>query len=337
MKKIVSIAIAACIALVFFSCDKGSKGKKTFLPNVTGAAGEVVVVLDKAVWEESIGKMYNDILREEFPMLPQSESIFDVVMIPPTAFTDIFKSHRNIVITKVGSEFAQAQIVLQRDVWAAPQTVLNIVGPTYPAIAKMLNDEKDRFVQLLEQAERDRVVQNAIRYEEKGLRKLLEKKFDISLNFPKGYQLRLDTTDFVWISHETPDISQGIFIYQYPYTDENTFTLNYLVEKRNSFVNKYVPGPTEGSYMITETLIAPIFQPLMYKNRYFGQLRGLWDVQMHPMGGPFVSYTTVDEERNRVITVEGYIYAPRFNKRNYVRQLEALLLTFSLGSENAKE
>jgi hypothetical protein len=334
MKKNVIIVISLLFFLPFISCDKGTRGKKTLLPNVTGAAGEVIVVLNKSVWEESIGNAYNEILRQEFPMIPQSEPIFDVVMIPPNAFTEIFKSHRNIVITKVGSEFEKAQIVTQRDVWAAPQTILNVVGPTYPAIAKMLYEERDRFVQLLEQAERDRVVNNAIRYETKGLRMLLEKKFEISLYFPKGYQLKVDTTDFVWISYETPDISQGVFVYQYPYTDDQTFTADYLVEKRNSFVNKYVPGPTAKSYMITETIISPVFQPFMYKDRYFGQLRGLWDVYAHPMGGPFVSLTTIDEAQNRVITIEGYVYAPRFNKRNYVRQLEALLLTFALKPES---
>jgi len=333
MKNNILIIITLILLLPFISCEKGTRGKRTLLTNVTGAAGEVVVVLNKSVWEESIGETFNEILKQEFPMIPQSEPIFDLVMIPPNAFTEIFKSHRNIVLTKVGDEFEKAKIVTQRDVWAAPQTVLNVVGPSYPAITKLLNDERERFVQLLEQAERDRVVNNAIRYEAKELRMLLEKKFGISLFFPKGYQLRVDSTDFVWISHETPDISQGVFIYQYPYTDENTFTADYLVNQRNSFVNRFVPGPTAGSYMVTETIIPPTFKPLMYKDRYFGQLRGLWDVQSHPMGGPFISLTTIDEAKNRVITVEGYVYAPRFHKRNYVRQVEALLLTFSLVSE----
>ncbi len=161
---------------------------------------------------------------------------------------------------------------------------------------------------------------------------MLNEKFDISMFFPKGYSLNLDTTDFVWISYETPSVSQGIFIYEYPYTDENTFTQEYLVEKRNFYTKKYVPGPTQGSYMITATAFPPSFKSLMYKERYFGQLRGLWDVYGHPMGGPFISLTTIDEERNRVITVDGYVYAPRFNKRNYMRQVEALLYTFTLGS-----
>jgi hypothetical protein len=86
--------------------------------------------------------------------------------------------------------------------------------------------------------------------------------------------------------------------------------------------------------MVTESIIPPSFKPLMFKGRYFGQLRGLWDVYSHPMGGPFISLTTIDEERNRVITVEGYVYAPRFKKRNYLRQVEALLLTLTLLDES---
>ncbi|PKP39164.1 MAG: DUF4837 domain-containing protein [Bacteroidetes bacterium HGW-Bacteroidetes-15] len=334
MKKLTLILLGIALLSLNYSCDKGTKGSRTLLPNVTGAAGEVVVVLSNSVIEESIGKTFKEILEEEYPMIPQSEPLFNVVMIPTSGFSDIFKTHRNVIIVKVDSEYEKAQIIPQRDVWAAPQTLLNIVGPTYPAIEELIKNDTDRLIQLLEQAERDRIVQNAIKFEAEGLRTLLDEKFDISMYFPKGYKIILDTTDFVWISYETPSTSQGIFVYQYPYTDVNTFTKEYLVDKRNSYLKNYVPGPTQGSYMITESVIPPSFKPLMFKGRYFGQLRGLWDVYSHPMGGPFISLTTIDEESNRVLTVEGYVYAPRFNKRNYLRQVEALLLTLTVNEKN---
>jgi hypothetical protein len=330
MKKLMLLILGLLATLSFSSCDKGTKGSRTLLPNVSGSAGEVVVVLHSGVIKESLGQTFRSIFEEEYPMLPQSEPIFNLILIPPTSFSDLFKNHRNIVLVKVGSEYEKVQIVPQRDVWAAPQTVLNLVGPNFPAIEKLIIDERERLVQLIEQAERDRIVQNAIKYEAENLRLLVEKKFNFSMNFPKGYVLKKDTTDFVWISYETPTTSQGIFIYEYPYTDNNTFTQEYLVEKRNSYLKKYVPGPNSGTYMITETLIPPLFTPLMFKDRYFGQLRGLWDVHAHPMGGPFISLTTIDEQRQRVITVEGYVYAPKYKKRNYLRQVEALLLTFNM-------
>ena len=85
--------------------------------------------------------------------------------------------------------------------------------------------------------------------------------------------------------------------------------------------------------MTTFTEIPPEYSPIEYKDRYFGRLRGLWDVHAHAMGGPFISLTTIDEATQRVITVEGYVYAPCFKKRNYLRQVEALLYTFKVNEK----
>lgn len=337
MKKTLLFAFAIAFILLNHSCDRGTQGRKSMLPNVTGAAGEVVVVMNSSVIKDSIAKTLKTILEEEFPMIPQSEPLFDAILIPSSGFSDVFRSHRNIIIVKVDDNFKEAKITTQRDVWASPQTVLNLTGPTYPTIEKMLEEEKDRLIQLLEQAERDRVVQNAKKFEAEGIRAFLEKSFGISVSFPKGYKLILDTTNFAWITYETPSTSQGIFVYEYPYTETNTFTTDYLVEQRNSFINKFVPGPTQNSYMSTETIIPPVLSSLMYKGRYFGQLRGLWTVIGHPMGGPFISLTTIDEANNRVVTVEGYVFAPRLNKRNYVRQVEALLLSIEFPGTEEKE
>ena len=48
------------------------------------------------------------------------------------------------------------------------------------------------------------------------------------------------------------------------------------------------------------------------------------------MGGPFISHTLDDSIRHRVITVEGFVYAPEMKKRNLMRQLEAVLYTLKV-------
>ena len=45
------------------------------------------------------------------------------------------------------------------------------------------------------------------------------------------------------------------------------------------------------------------------------------------MGGPFVSLTQYDEQRGRIVTVDGYVYAGKKDKRNYMRQIEAIIST----------
>ena len=48
------------------------------------------------------------------------------------------------------------------------------------------------------------------------------------------------------------------------------------------------------------------------------------------MGGPFVSHAQLDEARQRVIVVEGFVYAPETDKRNFLRRIEAALFTLEL-------
>ena len=125
-------------------------------------------------------------------------------------------------------------------------------------------------------------------------------------------------------------------IYYYPYTDTNTFTPEYLIRKRNEFLHRYVPGPTKGSYMTTESQYPVIFREMAKDGDYLVELRGLWKLEKAFMGGPFISYTFVDEQHNRVVTIMGYVYNPSQDKRDLVRQVEAILYTFQY-PEQAKE
>jgi hypothetical protein len=325
------LAIAAL--LLAGGCKEGKKGNN-LLPNPLGKAGEVMVVLDvKGGDVDTLWNTLKSTLSEEFPYLPQPQPKFDIIKLPPQNFNSV-RAYRNIIFINIDAKtYPESKILLRYDVWASPQLVMTLVGPTPLVLANYIKKEKDRFVGILEQAERDRQMKLDARYPDQRLELLVQQKFNISLTIPNGYKLNRKTDDFVWMSRETPFTSQGIFVYSYPYTSDSTFTAKYLIGKRDFFTKKYVPGPSNGSYMITGHFYEPQMTPLMFKGRYFAMLRGLWEVQNDFMGGPFVSLTSLDQKRNRVITVGGYVYAPKDEKRNMIRQLEAIL--FSLTDSSA--
>ena len=66
-------------------------------------------------------------------------------------------------------------------------------------------------------------------------------------------------------------------------------------------------------------------------------MRGLWRVVGDMMGGPFVSHIRLDEENNRVVVAEGFVYAPETNKGNFIRRIEAALFTLKLPGEFEQE
>jgi hypothetical protein len=153
-----------------------------------------------------------------------------------------------------------------------------------------------------------------------------------------GFNVTTQGKDFSWVRYETPEISQGILIYTFPYTSDSAFTLNYLLNKRDSFLRVNVPGPTKGSYMITERRVPVVFQVTRHNGNYAADLRGLWTVENDFMGGPFIMLAELDVSQQRVVVADGYVYAPSKNKRNLTRQVEAMVysLTFKDQEKNDK-
>ena len=144
----------------------------------------------------------------------------------------------------------------------------------------------------------------------------------------------------VWISQEYPAASKGFFIYKYPYEGKESLTAEALVKARNRFAQR-IPGPVDGSYMITVDKIAdesgteyvpykPDHRAIRIGERPWIEMVGLWDVENYFMGGPFVSYTTVNKLTNEVVTIDCYVYYPtaynkRPEKRNKLRALQHLV------------
>lgn len=307
--------------------------REPMLPNITGKAGEVVVVAGGNQWENEVGQIFRETLGADVEVLPQSEPMFNLVNIPWPSFTNIFKTHRNLVLISINTGESKAKMIVRRNVWAKPQTAIEIIAPSDTSLVSFLRSQTDRISDHFLIAERNRITDNYRRYEKSEISQSLLKNHQLSLIFPAGYTLNVDSGNFVWISNETPATSQGVLVYYYDYSDPETFTPENLLQKRNSLLQRNIPGPIKNSYMTTEMAVSVVFSEFLMKDKYYAELRGLWRVENDFMGGPFVSLSTLDEKRNRVITVEGYVYAPNTSKRNLLRQVEAILYTLEIFNE----
>ena len=104
MKRIIrNLALVCAAVLALASCNE-QKTRKALLPNITGTAGEVIVVIGQNDWEGSVGTVLRDSLSREFPQLPQREPMFNLVNVPQAAFTSMFQVHRNIIVINISSE-----------------------------------------------------------------------------------------------------------------------------------------------------------------------------------------------------------------------------------------
>jgi hypothetical protein len=328
MKKIFILSLITVIVFTI-SCDN-KKTRTALLPSVSGKAGEVVIVMKEKYKEGKIGKNFKKLFSQEVYGLPQSEPILNLFFFNHKAFTRILKLHRNIIMTQISPNIKQAKISFRKNVWAHPQIFISIVAPNEAEFEKLFNKNKDKLLRSFVVGERQRIINNYKKYEEKSLCKLIRDKQHISLSVPKGYAMRTDTSNFMWVSHETPQISQGLFIYSYNINDSIALNIKFLIHVRDSVLKQNVAGPLTNTYMITEQILPPEFKEFYLNGKYTAQVRGLWKVEKDFMGGPFISFSRFDMKRNRIVTVDGYVYAPKFDKRNYLRQVEGILYTMDI-------
>jgi len=317
---------------VFFLAGYGCKvnNSNTLKPKISGSAGEVLVVAPDELWNGPAGDTLRRLFSQEVPYLPQPEPVFSVLHVTPGQFDKMFHTHRNILFMKTGSQYKKPRISVGHDRWASPQLLIDVEAPNAASMARAIHQGGASLVKTINDMERKRIIEYYRHYLATKVCKKIQQKFYLTLDIPKGYSLDVDTTDFAWIASETPRTSQGILIYTYPYTTDKIFNADSLSAIRDRFLKKYVHGRIEGTYMATETLIPPEFRAFERDGQYFAELRGLWKLENGFMGGPFVSLTTVDKSRGRVVTVEGFVYAPGEKKREYMRQVESILYTLKI-------
>ncbi len=333
MKSRLIVSLLLLSVLLFTNCKNSVNN--TTLSNITGRAGELIIVINKDIWEGETGDFIYDYLSQPQVGLPQNEPIFTVTNIPPEAFKDIFKTTRNLIITDIGSQVEKNEIVFKNNVYAFPQAVVYFYAKDRLHLKHLFDENKDKITGFFIKAERDRLLLNYEKYSEKDVSKKTKERFGLNINVPAGFVVAEDNNDFMWIRYEANDVSQSILIYSYPYESDSTFTEDYLVIKRNLITRNNVPGPTDGSFMLVEPSVPLLFNTFQKDGNYAAELRGLWKIENDFMGGPFVNLSIIDLLKKRVVCVDGFVYAPAKDKRNLLRQVEAMI--YSVEFDNQKD
>src|SRR5690606_36975905 len=97
---------------------------------------------------------------------------------------------------------------------------------------------------------------------------VLNEKFGVTMKVAPGFLITEEKKDFLWLRYETPEISQGIILYTFPYVSDSAFMVDYQLKIRDSMLRANVPGPTEGSFMATERRIEQISNFLEHNGNY---------------------------------------------------------------------
>jgi len=346
--------IIVLFSLVLIACS-GSDFDKRLLVKAAGKPGEIILVMDSIQWKGELGTAMRRALNTEVPGLGRPEPLFLVRYIEPTLFNSVLNKTKNIILvatldskTKGGSvvrnfmspnyiqENPDKFVISQKDIYASDQEVLYLFSASAGELADRIDNNQSLIRNFFNQKEKERLLQSMyVAKERTGFSSKMKEEHGFDLRIPNGYRLEANQPNFVWF-RSPGEIDKNIFVYQTQYTNESVFENRNIISLRNEVAGENIfEDPADpSSFVTTDTInISSVFRLVKFNEKFSKEVRGIWKTNNLSMGGPFLGYVFVDEANNILYYIEGFVIAPGKNKREPLRELEAILSTFRTISE----
>ncbi len=318
-----------------------------------GRINQVLVISDSSLWKGMAGDTFFYYFTAPYILLPQPEPIFDIIHMTPEALSDqpVKKEFRTIIFladlndeNSLTSRVVRADLggekiaeiknekgyntTIGQDKWARSQLLFYISGfgeekliknitNNFPAIARKINEKDSETVKATAyQAGRN-----------PDLEADLMANFGIRMQVPGGFRrARFDkNNNIMWLRSDDREIIANILVTKIPYTDKNQLTKEGIKNLRNQ-IGKIITTRQPNSYMRINDVDLPLFvEKKQVNNTYTVQARGVWDIVNDFMGGPFISNLMLNPTTNELVLVDGFIYAPSKDKRNYMQEIELVI------------
>lgn len=323
MMKKTCILLFSILLLISCKSEKDSKNSDDrILSDSSGNINTLAVVIDSNLWEGKVGEALRTHFAAPVEGLPQEEPLFSLSQIPPKAFSGFVRNNR--IFLKV-QEGKNKGMKLLSDEFARPQTGIVIQGPDEAAIIDIIDSKADDIVKKFKQTElkeKQRRIGKSLMKDEK-----LHEKLGVELKFPTAYRYAKEDDNFLWIRKEIPKGNMEILVYEVPMSkiDNDSAVVANIIKMRDSIGQAQIPGPVEGSFMITEEAYAPYLFESKIDGKFAYETRGTWEVKNAFMAGPFINYAVKDEANNRYVILEGFVFSPSTGKRDNVFELDAIL------------
>jgi hypothetical protein len=293
----------AILILLLSSCSEGDKT----LPHSTGANSEVIFVVADVLWESQIKDLVSNSFGSSIQGLNQNETAFRVVQVNHSEFKSILKTHKNIVI--IAKDVMQSS---QQNKWAYNQLVSQL---NWQENTKETQIYLNKLKVIYEQKELKAIRKSFAKISQKNNEELLNNNFGIEVIIPKEYKVIYNSDSIFWATFNPPKSEEIKNILSFSFTPYSINLQEEVLQKTDSVFAKYLEGEKIGSFVRIEPQYPPYYNDNIY--------RGLWKLEKGFMGGPFLIKTYFIE--NKVVVNVGLIFAPHSRKRNFIKELEAIL------------
>ncbi len=353
------LAAAVLLAVVLVGCEGD------YRPRAIGKEGEVTVVVDSSHWTGPVGDTFRETVTPWINTLPQPERYFEIrhLELSSERVYDSIQDLKNVVVIaplsdstneanflrrRLSDEARQAvmdgqiAVVSKPNLWRRSQRVYFVTAATPEDLVTALKQRGDSIRSTFKKATLARMEREM--YDDArqfALEDTLMNRHGFAVNVQHDFQLAIDTTTassgFVWLRRLLAKTRREFFVYYEDDMSPSDITPEWIHQTRDSLTRRYLRGQVAGFVRIDDRR-ALTTEQTEFKGRYGYEVRGLWhmvaatddpnEFQSVGGGGPFVTYAFYDQSTDRVYLMDGSVFAPDFDKLEFLRQMEVMAQTF---------
>jgi hypothetical protein len=352
-----------CTVLLALGVLTGCEGD--YRPRAIGKEGEVTVVMDSTHWTGSVGSAFRESVTPWVETLPQPERYFEIrhLELSTERTYESIQDLKNVVIAaplsdstneanflrrRLSDEARQAvldgqsAVVGKPNLWRRSQRVFFVTAADSAALADVLRDRgetirstfKDITLARMEREMYDDARQFA-------LEDSLMRRHGFAVNVQHDYQTAIDTASassgFVWLRRILAKTRREFFVYYEENASASRLSPDWVYSTQDSLTRKYLRGNVAGFVRIDYRRSLETEQTTVL-DRFGYESRGLWHMVKAGQqqgefmsvggGGPFVAYAFYDQPSDRLYLLHGSVFAPEFDKLQFLRQMEVMANTF---------
>lgn len=306
-------------------------------PKAKNNFGEILFALDKKYWKGDLGQQIKNSfenLVKTTPLPYEKEYITDFVV--PNKILKNIKNNNCFIFVEIENYNPQKTTpIIKTDLWANGQLIIELKFNSKNSAINYFKTNSYEVKSILKDFNLKKITSN---FSNNNILNLVLKYFvDLNFKAPKGFKLNKKSQNFWWWSkleiqkdqNGSHEIQKGIILYETPYLNKNQFDGDFIIRLNDSIGKKFLLGKDSSSFIQTvKNDFSSIIDTSFYiNNKYVRLLKGCWTMTNDKMGGPFISYSWLSGNNSKVITVQGYIYAPNFKKSKFLRELEAIIVS----------
>ena len=323
--------------VLFIACNNNDYDPNLLKPKTKNNYGEILFGLEKKYWKSDLGKQIENSFEKLIKTIPLPfEKEYEIDFVVPDKIVKNIKNNNCFVFIDIDKQHSNnITPIIKKNLWSRNQIIIELKFKSSEIAQEYFKNNSNELKSIIKDFNLKKIskkwsFQNNISDE-------LESETLLKFKASKKIKLNKKNKNFWWWSqleiqkdqNGSHEIQKGIILYHSPYINKNQFHKNNILKNRDSIGEKFLHGKKNNSYMATSNNGVNIITDSSFylNNKYVKMINGCWRMQNDKMGGPFVSYSWLNDDKTKIITAEGYVYAPNFKKLKYLRELESTIVS----------